>query len=81
MLSPSREYPESRPFKIFLSMLDKWEIGAPLTQVLAYDAFKAIKSLVENPSEGSEDVSSCFISSTEYPLSSSIGDYDGKHTL
>ncbi|KAK4703671.1 hypothetical protein P7C70_g2546, partial [Phenoliferia sp. Uapishka_3] len=32
-----------RPFKIFISLLDKWEIGAPLTEVLVLDAFKALK--------------------------------------
>ncbi|KAG6911306.1 hypothetical protein DXG01_002145 [Tephrocybe rancida] len=56
MFSPSGEYSESRPFKIFISLLDKWEIGAVLSQVLVYDAFKAIKRLIEDPSEGSEDV-------------------------
>lgn len=56
MFSPSQEYSETRPFKIFISLLDKWEIGAPLTEVLIYDAFVAIKSLVENPFDGSEDV-------------------------
>lgn len=57
MMFPSGEYSESRPFKIFLSLLDKWEIGAPLTQVLVYDSFKAIKHLGDNASESSEDVS------------------------
>lgn len=56
MMFPSGEYSESRPFKIFLSLLDKWEIGAPLTQVLVYDSFKAIKHLGDNASESSEDV-------------------------
>jgi len=56
MMSPSGEYSESRPFKIFISLLDKWEIGAPLTQVLVYDSFKAVKRLTENASESSEDV-------------------------
>ncbi|GLB43530.1 putative dopey, N-terminal [Lyophyllum shimeji] len=56
MFSPSGEYSESRPFKIFISLLDKWEIGAPLSQILVYDAFKAIKNLVEHPSDGGEDV-------------------------
>lgn len=56
MISPSGEYAESRPFKIFISLLDKWEIGAPLTQVLIYDAFKAIKNLVDAATEGSQDV-------------------------
>lgn len=57
MISPSGEYAESRPFKIFISLLDKWEIGAPLTEALVYDAFKAVMDLLENPTEGGEDVS------------------------
>ncbi|KAK7063885.1 dopey-N domain-containing protein [Favolaschia claudopus] len=47
MVSPSGDYAESRPFKIFISLLDKWEIGASLTESLVYDAFKALKRLVE----------------------------------
>ncbi|KAJ7897279.1 Dopey, N-terminal-domain-containing protein [Mycena olivaceomarginata] len=43
MVSPSGEYAESRPFKVFISLLDKWEIGAPLTESLVFDAFKSIK--------------------------------------
>ena len=58
MMSPSGEFSESKPFKVFISLLDKWEIGAPLTQVLVYDSFKAVKHLVENASESSEDVKS-----------------------
>ena len=47
MVSPSGEYSESRPFKIFISLLDKWEIGAPLTEALAYDVFSAAKGLIQ----------------------------------
>ncbi|KAJ6520217.1 Dopey, N-terminal-domain-containing protein [Mycena sanguinolenta] len=54
MVSPSGEYAESRPFKIFISLLDKWEIGAPLTECLVFDAFKSIKRLIQT-AEG-EDV-------------------------
>lgn len=57
MFSPSGEYAESRPFKIFISLLDKWEIGAPLTEVLVYDALKAVKHLMEHPVDTNEDVS------------------------
>jgi hypothetical protein len=57
MVSPSKEYAESRPFKIFISLLDKWEIGAPLTEVLVYDALIAIKKLTEHPVDSGEDVS------------------------
>ncbi|KAF9011155.1 Dopey, N-terminal-domain-containing protein [Cyathus striatus] len=56
MLSPSGDYSESRPFKIFISLLDKWEIGAPLTETLVYDAFEAIKQLCNNPIDGAEDL-------------------------
>ncbi|KAI3621823.1 hypothetical protein WG66_015956 [Moniliophthora roreri] len=56
MLSPSDDYSESRPFKIFISLLDKWEIGSVLTEVLIYDSFKAIKHLIETSSDGNEDV-------------------------
>ncbi|THV06503.1 hypothetical protein K435DRAFT_960479 [Dendrothele bispora CBS 962.96] len=57
MVSPSTEYSESRPFKIFISLLDKWEIGSTLSEVLVYDAFKALKHLIESSSDGSDDVS------------------------
>ncbi|KAK0466281.1 Dopey, N-terminal-domain-containing protein [Desarmillaria tabescens] len=56
MTSPSSEYSESRPFKIFISLLDKWEIGAPLTDVLVFDSFKALKALVLASTDSSEDV-------------------------
>jgi hypothetical protein len=58
MFSPSDEYAESRPFKIFISLLDKWEIGGPLTEILVYDAFRAIMQLVNNSSEARNDVRS-----------------------
>ncbi|GAA5992102.1 hypothetical protein JCM5350_006348 [Sporobolomyces pararoseus] len=32
-----------RPFKIFISLLDKWEIGGVLTEVLVLDAFASLK--------------------------------------
>ena len=56
MFSPSTEYPESRPFKIFISLLDKWEIGGPLSEAIVLDAFKALKSLIELDTASSEDV-------------------------
>ncbi|KAJ7750196.1 Dopey, N-terminal-domain-containing protein [Mycena metata] len=55
MVAPSGEYAESRPFKIFISLLDKWEIGAALTETLVFDSFKAIKKLIET-ADGGEDV-------------------------
>ncbi|KIY73422.1 hypothetical protein CYLTODRAFT_365976 [Cylindrobasidium torrendii FP15055 ss-10] len=56
MVSPSNEYSESRPFKIFISLLDKWEIGALVTEVLVCDALKAIKKLIESGGETAEDL-------------------------
>ena len=56
MFSPSTDYSESRPFKICISLLDKWEIGASLTEDLVYDAFKAIKQLAESSSDSGGDV-------------------------
>jgi hypothetical protein len=37
------ERERQRPFKIFISLLDKWEIGSLLTDVLVLDAFRALK--------------------------------------
>lgn len=56
MLHPSPEYPSSRPFKIFISLLDKWEIGGPLTDEIVLDVFRAIKSHLHISKAGSEDV-------------------------
>ena len=57
MFYPSAEYPESRPFKIFVSLLDKWEVGGPLTEVLVYNSLKAIEKHIKAENEASEDVS------------------------
>ena len=35
---------KQRPYKVFVSLLDKWEIGQPLTKVLVIDAFRALSS-------------------------------------
>ncbi|GBE77521.1 hypothetical protein SCP_0103960 [Sparassis crispa] len=56
MFNPSAEYAQSRPFKIFISLLDKWEIGSPLTEVLVFDAFKAIKKAIETGCDPSDDL-------------------------
>ncbi|KAF9524082.1 Dopey, N-terminal-domain-containing protein [Crepidotus variabilis] len=56
MFAPSGDYAESRPFKIFISLLDKWEIGAPLTEALVYDTFLAIRRLAQASTEGGEDL-------------------------
>ena len=56
MLNPSPEYAKSRPFKIFISLLDKWEVGLPLTEVLIYDAFKALRKALESGQDVGDDV-------------------------
>ncbi|KAH9043683.1 Dopey, N-terminal-domain-containing protein [Lactarius pseudohatsudake] len=56
MTSPSTEYPESRPFKVFISLLDKWEIGGALTEAIVLDVFKALKSLIESDTTSGGDV-------------------------
>ncbi|KAI0964349.1 hypothetical protein AcW1_001188 [Taiwanofungus camphoratus] len=56
MFNPSPEYSPSRPFKIFISLLDKWEIGSSLTEVLIFDAFKAIKKAIESGSDTGDDM-------------------------
>ncbi|KAF9245665.1 Dopey, N-terminal-domain-containing protein [Melanogaster broomeanus] len=56
MFTPSGEYSESRPFKIFISLLDKWEIGSPLTEVLIYDSLKAIRQHLQADSDINEDI-------------------------
>ena len=61
MFSPSTEYPESRPFKIFISLLDKWEIGGALTEAIVLDAFKALKTLIESDTASSEDVGTFYL--------------------
>lgn len=58
MFCPSGEYAETRPFKIFISLLDKWEIGGPLTEILVYDSFKALMGFMQDSKEGSGEVCS-----------------------
>jgi hypothetical protein len=43
-----------RPFKIFLSMQDKWEIGSVLAERLAIPALSAIKSAITSSGGSSE---------------------------
>lgn len=62
MFDPSAEYSPSRPFKIYISLLDKWEIGQPLTEVLVFDAFKAAKRAVESGLDAGDDVRSHLVS-------------------
>ncbi|KAL8286531.1 hypothetical protein RQP46_004548 [Phenoliferia psychrophenolica] len=45
-----------RPFKIFISLLDKWEIGGCLTEVLVLDAFEALRSSLRPGDDHDEDM-------------------------
>ncbi|EMD42316.1 hypothetical protein CERSUDRAFT_102665 [Gelatoporia subvermispora B] len=56
MFTPPTEYSVSRPFKIFISLLDKWEIGSPLTEVLVMTAFKAVKKALESGRDNTDDI-------------------------
>lgn len=68
MFNPSPEYSPSRPFKIFISLLDKWEIGSSLTEVLIFDAFKAIKKAIESGSDTGDDVRLSFVMISSFLL-------------
>ena len=80
MDAPSGEYPESRPFKIFISLLDKWEVGAPLTETLVYDALLDLKRLMQASHDPSSDVNMLF-SSGECLLTPSLDCHDSKHAV
>lgn len=81
MVNPSAEYSESRPFKIFVSLLDKWEIGGPLTEVLVYNALKAIEKHVETEAEGSEDVRTSVNRTKKLVFTWVLGENDCEHPL
>jgi hypothetical protein len=81
MFSPSTEYPESRPFKIFISLLDKWEIGGPLSEAIILDAFKALKSLIESDTASNEDVSCLYLLTASLCKGNDLGRDDCKHAL
>lgn len=46
-----------RPFKVFLSLLDRWEIGAPLSERLGVPALQAIRRLSLTGRISAEEVS------------------------
>ena len=56
MFHPSADYSQSRPFKIFISLLDKWEIGQPVTEVLVLDAFKAVRKVIDSEDDVEEEM-------------------------
>jgi hypothetical protein len=58
MKSPSAGYAFARPFKIMVSLLDKWELGGPLSELLVVDVLKTLRlKLLEDPVGENEDVS------------------------
>lgn len=81
MFAPSGDYAESRPFKIFISLLDKWEVGAPLTESLVYDAFRAIRRLVHASSEGGEDVGYFFREKSPLTLNTPVVDSHSEYVV
>ena len=56
MVRPAPGYSASRPFKIFISLQDKWEAGGPLSDVLVLDAFKAIRKVMGLSETGADEV-------------------------
>lgn len=44
-----------RPFKIFIALLDKWDIGGPVTEALAQDSFRALKGVLD-PNDTQDEV-------------------------
>jgi len=46
-----------KPFKVFLSLLDKWEVGAALSERLAVTSLEAVKHVVDNLPAMREEVS------------------------
>jgi hypothetical protein len=40
----------ARPFRIFVSLLDRWEVGYPLSMVLVYDALNVAMQVNQNGS-------------------------------
>ncbi|BGP07694.1 Protein dopey-1 [Rhodotorula toruloides] len=55
---PAQATLRQKPFKIFISLLDKWEIGAPLTEVLVLDAFESLSRCLSarGEDEGYDDL-------------------------
>lgn len=45
-----------RPFKVFIALLDKWEIGGPLSRSLTLDAFRALQVVLQ-PEDTQDEVS------------------------
>ncbi|KAF8753997.1 Dopey, N-terminal [Rhizoctonia solani] len=45
---------DTRPFKIFVSLLDRWEIGGPLTELLIIDSFGALKNALERSPDNAD---------------------------
>lgn len=59
MFTSSSTYSASRPYRIFVSLLDKWEIGSALSDVLIVDCLQGAKQTLELHSANDEDVGAC----------------------
>ncbi|QRW09045.1 hypothetical protein RhiLY_08044 [Ceratobasidium sp. AG-Ba] len=45
---------DTRPFKIFVSLLDRWEIGGPMTEALVIDSLTALQSGLARTEDGDD---------------------------
>ena len=70
-----------RPFKVFISLLDRWEIGALLTEDLVLDCFRALEAALKPDDVHDEVTSSLFLSWETGSRTQLAAPYDGKHAL
>ena len=66
-----------RPFKIFLSLLDRWEIGSSLSPRLIIPALEAIRQSLESSPVPDEDVRQLLVISLRRFLTLSAAHHDG----
>lgn len=45
-----------RPFKVFLSLLDRWEVGSVLSEKIAVQVMEAVKNAIEQSPTLKEEV-------------------------
>lgn len=82
MFTPSNTYSASRPFRIFVSLLDKWEIGSTLSDVLIMDCLQGIKQQMQDSTGNDEDVGQVFRESPIWVLSNvGADDHDCQYPL
>ncbi|KAF9201272.1 hypothetical protein BGZ49_008474 [Haplosporangium sp. Z 27] len=58
LISDSEDLQESqKPFRVFVSLLDEWDIGYPVIQAVFLDALISLKRHVDSGNHGAEDIS------------------------